>query len=322
MNSTRRAASSLSRRPRGEHRRAGRAPHGVAICTFLVVLCTGALSAPAAVRDCSNSRIRTALITRGELARSMGNIDRQLATHDARLKTLSREIRSVRASSGTNPLKRRRLEQLLRESRTHARDMERLNNRRGAIALQLSSIEDDLRVCLSDSLVTSLRVLVDHVRARRFDDAGKTMTVIRELEGVLAQLRGEPDTGAYPEFSDAFVEDALANPSDRLFLADAIEDLFERAVADSARHARRLETTRENLELKRDLLRLIGEAGESSFDGSSFFESFGDDQVRADISRLEAQETALEAALAESERAAAYYRERLHRLRTQTSTGD
>lgn len=294
----------------------------VALFALAVLVTTSASATATPARDCSGPALRKALSTRAKLRRRIHAIDKELSAHDKQMKSLSEQISTAQPGAGANPIKRRRLERLLRESRSHAKTMEQLNSHRRALAKQVSGIEVNVRVCLSDSLVSSLEVLVEHVRSRHFREASRTLISIRKIEGVLNDVKGTPSPGTYPEFSDAYVEDALADPSDRRFLADAIKDLFDQARADSASRAQTLATIRKNLALKRDLIRLVRESKESSFDGSSFFEGFGDEQVRIEIAQLRTQVSADSTALAASVRAVSYYRLRLHTLQTGSEPGD
>jgi hypothetical protein len=272
--------------------------------------------------QCTPAEIATAEANLQSVETDIADIDSSMSLREAELDAITAQIEPVREEARSNPLKRRRLESLLGESRAKARELEALSADRSALQARRTSIAGQLRTCYGDSLSASLGRLVESIRRRQFDLAREQLVAVQKLEDRIARL-GPGGTTAedYPVISDEFIERSLDSAADRLFLIDTIEDLLDKALADSAAAAVRLSELEESIQLKKDLLRLVTEARQGGLDRGAFFESFGRDDVGRDIKELEAEAAGVESALAEAVRAIAYYRDHRVRLTTDPDSG-
>jgi hypothetical protein len=280
------------------------------VCTVACLLCT--VYSPVLAGDCSTTGVKRAETELAAMDERIGILERELAQMSVEMKALASQIDAEKAGGegGINPFRRRRLENLLKESRTKATAMEPLTSEKSRLENDRARVVSVLRECYGESLRLSLADLLAAVRTRQYQQARSHMETVNAIEGKLKRLEAKERQGTYPRISDEFISDALASVEERSFLLDTMRDLREKAERDQGLIKRKQNEVRESIQLKQDLLDLIDEA-EGGGDGAAFFDEFSAEGVALDLVHLKKEAEHYKSALKTIKQAIDYYRERI-----------
>ncbi|MDH3216710.1 MAG: hypothetical protein OEN01_10500 [Candidatus Krumholzibacteria bacterium] len=286
------------------------------VCTtiLLLLLITGF----AVAATCDSADIARWESERGGTLERLTAIETDMSGLRAELHTLAAQIddEKAREQSG-GPFSRRKLEKLLKESRSTATALERLAAERSTVEAQRDRLGGELHECYGVRVTSLLESMVSSVRAKHYGAAAQKLQQVRELELKISSLEPPRAEVSYPPISEEFIRSSLPSFEERTFLLDTMSDLYDRARRDSVAIGRQLADVRKGIGLKEDLLRLIEEASGAAADGGTFFDEFGTDKVTIEIEELKREEARLASALAAAVDAMGYYRDRaefLHQL--------
>ncbi len=268
------------------------------------VLVPGALSA------CSVAEIDSLQNEMKITYSTLEKMEVDLETKSTALNDLALKIEKDRANinNRSNPIKRFRLENLLRKFRALSDDMNNLHREKAAVETGASVQKNRMQICLRLMLKKGWQNLFVLLKEGSFDKARSAMEDLGQLESKLKQIDRKRREMEYPVFSETMLADYMNSEEDGFLFKDMVLDMMDKASRDSAALAENLDEMKGIIKQKSDLLSLLDEAEEAGVQGGSFFGDFDKEELAFEINVLKKDASGIEDGLKKAEEAIAYYR--------------